>query len=166
MSHDPLENNLLEIEDHLRELTPEQRNKILDWIKNDKQKVLKIKESLDSLQRCLDTVRVLVKYTLFDLEATRREKVDLQQKVAALQQVLDGKGYFAEEGLEGIELIDDGDECGHGQLPESEGGLIDLPSIGDFIHNSECDHPYDTNCWCEYCDACRIRMQQHGEGAD
>ncbi len=159
MSHDPLENKLLEIEDHLRELTPEQQNKILDWIKNDKQRLLTIKKSLDSLQGSLDTVRVLVKYTMFDLEATRREKIDLQEQVAQLQRVLEGHGHYAEDG---VELIDDGDQlCG-----ADEGGLIDLPSIGDFIHNSECGHPYDVDCWCEHCEACRIRMQQHGNGAD
>ena len=161
MSHnDPLENKLLEIEDQLRDLTPETRNRILNWIKNDKQRTGRIQESVDSLQRSLDTLRVNIKYTLFDLEATRREKQELQEMVAQLQRVLEGQGYFAEEG---IELIDDGD-IDH--LPEGEGGLIDLPSIGDFIHNSECEHPYDGSCWCEHCEACRIRMQQHGEGAD
>ncbi len=160
MSHDPLENKLLEIEDHLRDLTPETRNRILNWIKNDKQRTRKIQESVNSLQRSLDTLRVNIKYTLFDLEATRRENQELQEMVAQLQRVLEGQGHYAEEG---VELIDDGD---HGYLPESDGGLIDLPSIGDFIHNSECDHPYDRNCWCEHCEACRIRMQQHGEGAD
>ncbi len=164
MSHDPLENKLLEIEDHLRELTPEQQNKILDWIKNDKQRLLTIKKSLDSLQGSLDTVRVLVKYTMFDLEATRREKIDLQEQVAQLQQALEGHGHYAEDGIEQHLEPDAGDFMM--QLPEGEGGLIDLPSIGDFIHNSECGHPYDVDCWCEHCEACRIRMQQHGNGAD
>ena len=164
MSHnDPLENKLLEIEDQLRDLTPETRNRILNWIKNDKQRANHMQESVDSLKRSLDTIRVNIKYTLFDLEATRREKAVLQKQLMALREVLEGKGYFTEEGFDGIELIDDGD----GELlPEGEGGLIDLPNIGDFIHNSECEHPYDAQCWCEHCEACRIRMQQHGEGAD
>ncbi len=165
MSHDPLENKLLEIEDHLRDLTPETRNTILNWITNDRQRTLHMQSSIDSLQRSLDTLRVNIKYTLFDLEATRREKIDLQEQVAQLQRVLEGHGYYAEEG---IEIIEDGDgDCLFGDQPsENEGGLIDLPDIGDFIHNSECDHPYDGSCWCEHCEACRIRMQQHGEGAD
>ncbi len=164
MSHDPLENKLLEIEDQLRDLTPETRNRILDWIKNDKQRTGKIIESVDSLQKSLDTLRVNIKYTLFDLEATRREKIDLQKQVAQLQQALENHGHYAEEGIEQHLEPDAGDFMM--QLPEGEGGLIDLPSMGDFIHSSECDHPYDIDCWCEYCDACRIRMQQHGEGAD
>ena len=102
------------------------------------------------------TIRMIT--CVFDLEATRRENLELQEMVAQLQRVLEGHGYYAEEG---VELIADGD-----QLPEGEGGLIDLPDIGDFIHNNECEHPYDTNCWCEHCEACRIRMQQHGDGAD
>ncbi len=167
MSHDPLENKPLEIEDQLRDLTPETRNRILDWIENDKQRTGKIIESVDSLKTSLDTLRVNIKYTVFDLEATRREKIDLQEQVAQLQRVLEDHGHYAEE--EGIELSDNvevlGDWSGD-QLPESEGGLIDLPSMGDFIHSSECDHPYDTDCWCEYCEACRIRMQQYGNGAD
>lgn len=160
MSHDLLENKLLEIEDHLRDLAPETRNRILNWIKSDKQRTHQIQESLDSLQQSLDTLRVNIKYTLFDLEATRREKVQLQQQIARLERVLEGQGYFGDEG---IEL--DGDH-GIEHLPEGEGGLIDLPNIGDFIHSSECDHPYDVDCWCEHCDSCRIRMQQHGESAD
>jgi len=164
MSHDPLENKLLEIEDQLRDLPPETRNRILDWIKNDKQRTGKIIESVDSLQKSLDTLRVNIKYTLFDLEATRREKIDLQKQVAQLQQALEDHGHYAEEGIEQHLEPDAGDFMM--QLPEGEGGLIDLPSMGDFIHSSECDHPYDIDCWCEYCDACRIRMQQHGEGAD
>jgi len=164
MSHDPLENKPLEIEDQLRDLTPETRNRILDWIENDKQRTGKIIESVDSLKTSLDTLRVNIKYTVFDLEATRREKIDLQEQVAQLQRVLEDHGHYAEEGIEQHLEPDEGDFMM--QLPEGEGGLIDLPSMGDFIHSSECDHPYDTDCWCEYCEACRIRMQQYGNGAD
>ena len=166
MSHDPSENKLLEIEDHLRELTPEERNRILNWIKSDKQRLHQIQKAVDALQTCLDTLRVLVKYTVFDLECTRRENVALQKQVAQLQQALEDHGHYSEEGIElsdNVEVLGDwsGDE-----IPEGVGGLIDLPSMGDFIHSSECDHPYDTDCWCEYCEACRIRMQQYGNGAD
>ena len=164
MSHDPSENKLFEIEDHLRELTPEERNKILDWIKNNKQSIHRIQRAVDTLQKCLDTLRVLVKYTVFDLECTRRENVAMQKQVAQLQEALEAHGHYAEEGIEQHLEPDAGDFMM--QLPEGEGGLIDLPSMGDFIHSSECDHPYDTDCWCEYCEACRIRMQQYGNGAD
>jgi len=164
MSHDPLENKMFEIENHLRELTPKERNRILDWIKNDKQRLHQIQKALVTLQGCLDTLRVLIKYTVFDLECTRRENVALQKQVAQLQQSLEDHGHFAEEGIEQHLEPEAGDFIM--QLPEGEGGLIDLPSMGDFIHSSECDHPYDTDCWCEHCEACRIRMQQYGSGAN
>ncbi len=171
MSYDPLENKLLEIETHLRELTPKERNRILDWIKNDKQRLHQIQKAVATLQRCLDTLRVLVKYTVFDLECTRRENVALQKQVAQLQQSLESHGHYAEEGIEQHLEPDAGDFMI--QLPESGEdemrayhGTIDLPSLGDFIHSNECDHPYDTDCWCEHCEACRIRMQQYGSGAN
>ncbi len=156
--NDALDEKLMEIESRLRDLSPEERNKILDILQTTRKKAQRIKKAVEDLQSSLDTLRVNIKYMVFDLECTRRENVNLQEQVTQLQRALEGHGHYAEEG---VELIDDGD-----QLPEDEGGLIDLPDIGDFIHNSECDHPYDTNCWCEYCEACRIRMQQHGNGAD
>ncbi len=156
---DPLDMKPLEIEDHLRKLIPEERTKILDWIKTSKQRDAQIREAVENMSKSMDTLRVLIKYTMFDLEATRREKVALQERIAQLQGDLD-EDDFVEQFLE----PDPGDYMM--QLSEGEGGLKDLPEIGDFIHNSECDHPYDAHCWCEHCEACRIRMQQHGEGAD
>lgn len=154
---DPLDTKLFEIEDRLRELTPEERTKILDWIKTSKQRDARIREAAENLSKSMDTLRVLIKYTMFDLEATRRENVELQERIAQLQGDLDDDCVV--EGFEDTPYWTPG-------LNEPDEGLMDLFEAGDFIHNSECDHPYDAHCWCEHCEACRIRMQQHGEGAD
>lgn len=158
MSYDPLDRKLLELETHLRDLTPEQRDKILDWIKTGKQRAAKINKSIKALQDSMDTLRVLIKYTVFDLEATRRENGELREQVAQLQRILEGHGYYTEGSIEiGTEL------------PEGEGGLIDLPEMGDFIHNAECDHPYDPVCECPHCERFRDRQEWHREadaGAD
>lgn len=39
------------------------------------------KESIDSLQETIDYLRVCVKYTLYDLEATRRENKQLRKEL-------------------------------------------------------------------------------------
>ncbi len=156
MPYDPLNSKLLEIEKHLRELNPEQRDRILDWIKIGKQKTADIQRIAHALQESLDTLRVNIKYTVFDLECTRRENQVLRDRLTDLHEELCSRGYYSEdEPMPGIEMF-----------PPAQDGVIDLPDTGDFIHSDECDHPYDTHCWCEHCEACRIRMQQHGEGAD
>ena len=138
MSFDPMSDKLTEIEDHLRDLTPDQRERLLGWITKNKQKAEKLIEKVEVVQDSLNTLRVLIKYQCFDLEATRRENVQLQEQIAQLQQILESKGYYANDD----NVVIDGDF--DGGLPEGEGGLIDLPDlphVGDFIHNNECDHP-------------------------
>ncbi len=160
MSHDMIDRNLLKIENHLRDLTPEERDRILNWFTKDKQRAADIQKAIESLQNSLDTLRVLIKYTVFDLECTRRENVDLQEQVAQLQRVLEDKGYYAEDN---VELLGEwaGDE-----LPDAMGGMIELPmpEVTDFIHNTECDHAYDPDCCCHHCESFRDRRL--AEGAD
>ncbi len=156
MPNDPLNSKLLEIENHLRDLNPEQRDQLLDWIKTGKQQTANIIKIVNALQDSLDTLRVHIKYTVFDLECTRRENQVLRDRINDMTEEMCSRGHYSEdEPMPGIEVF-----------PPAGNGLIDIPETGDFIHSSECDHPYDAHCWCEYCDACRIRMQQHGEGAD
>ena len=152
MPNDPLNDNLLEIENHLRELTPEQRDRILDWIKNGKAKTAKIQSSVNALQESLDTLRVHIKYTMFDLEATRRERDFLRDQLTDLHDELCSRGYYAEDEIMPGMLM----------LPPSEDGLIDLPDTGDYIHSNECDHPYDSNCVCYHCEAVRDRRGAEG----
>lgn len=38
-----------------------------------------LKENLDRLQRSLDNLRLITKYRIFDLEATRRENTELRR---------------------------------------------------------------------------------------
>ena len=156
MPQDPLNDKLLEIETHLRDLdfTPEQRDRLLDWIRNGKQKAANIQKAVKNLQDSLDTLRVFIKYAIFDLEATRRENQFLRDQLTDLHDELCSRGYYAE----------DEPQPGMLQLPPAEDGVIDLPEIGDFIHNSECDHPYDPNCYCHHCEG--VRDRRGAEGAD
>jgi hypothetical protein len=157
MPSDPLNDKLLEIDSHLRDLTPEMRDKILDWIRTSKQKVTRIQTSVKALQDSLDTLRVIIKYTVFDLEATRRENQFLRDQLADAHDELSSHGHYAE---------DQSPPSGMMMLPEAEEGVIDLPEIGDYIHNNECNHPYDIDCHCPHCDEYRWRMNQQSEGSD
>ena len=158
MSFDPMADSLMEIEDHLRDLTPNQRERLLGWITNNKQKANKLIERVNAVQASLDTLRVHIKYQSFDLEATRRENVKLQEQVAHLQQILDSQGYYATED----NVVIDGDFAGDDTVDG-----IELPHVGDFIHNDECDHPYNDNCGCNHCEELRWRYRrQQNEGSD
>ena len=163
MSFDPLNDKLMEIEDHLRDLTPHQRDRLLGWITKNKQKADKLIERIEAVQDSLNTLRVFIKYQCFDLEATRRENVELQEQIAQLQRILESKGYYANE----ENVVIDGDWAGD-ELPEAVlGGLIELPEVGDYIHNNECDHPYNVDCECMFCKDYRWRQQQQqSEGSD
>lgn len=157
MTFDPVVNKLMEIENHIRDLTPDQRDRLLNWIKKNKQKADKLIERVQAVQDSLDTLRVYIKYQAFDLDATRRENVKLREQITQLQQILENKGYYSTED----NVVIEGDV-----LPEGEGGLIDLPPLGDFIHNNECEHPYDEDCECCHCKEYRWRYRQQSEGSD
>jgi hypothetical protein len=162
MPFDPLDIKLQEIETRLRNLTPEERARILDWVNGNKQRNANIQKAVEVLQTTMDTLRVLIKYTTFDLEATRRENLELRTQIAQLQQILEDKGYYDDEG-EGVQMFGD---CCDNPLPEAVDGLIDLPDLGDFIHNDNCDHPFNYDCPCYHCKECRDRYRDMHEGAD
>lgn len=160
MTYDPHDRKLVEIKNRLSHLSPEEMDKVLDWIKKGNQSTTNLKKSFKNLSDSLDTIRVLVQYMMFDLEATRREKTELQHEVETFRQLL-------------IALDQDADTSSGSMMnqpPEEiieidENGLIDLPETGDFIHNSECNHPYDCDCYCNHCEAFRERMSLD-DGAD
>ena len=167
MPYDPLNDKLIELETHLRGLNPKQRDAFIEWIKNSKEKSSNLVKAVKELSNCMDTLRVHVKYTMFDLEATRRENKQLQKTIIRLTEILEDRGDYADQDGPNIEM----GEWACDELPEGMGETIDFPltETGDFIHSGECGHPYDVDCWCEHCEACRIRMQQQeqqGEGAD
>lgn len=166
MSFDPMTDKLMEIEDHLRDLTPDQRDRILGWITKDKQRANKLIERVQALQTSFDTLRVQIKYQCFDLEATRRENVQLQEQIEQLQQILENKGYYAPQ--DNVVIDGDYDEIPSAGEDEMRAyhGMIDLPHVGDFIHNNECDHPYADDCACCHCKEYRWRYRQQNEGSD
>ena len=171
MPYDPLNDKLIELETHLRGLNPKQRDAFIEWIKNSKEKSSNLVKAVKELSNCMDTLRVHVKYTVFDLEATRRENQQLQEVIAHLQAILIDRGYYADQDGHNIEMGewagDELPEAGEDEMRAYHSTIgFTLPEAGDFIHSTECDHPYDAQCWCEHCEACRTRYGHHGEGAD
>lgn len=80
------------IEDKLNELINEigsvpasQQKKLLLLARETDKGHKKLGKSLNSLQESLDYLRLSVKYMVFDLEATRRENIELKKAI-------DGKG--------------------------------------------------------------------------
>ncbi len=58
---------------------PPQRGKIVELAQKAEASHNELRKSMESLQESLDYLRLSIKYLLFDLEATRREKAHLQK---------------------------------------------------------------------------------------
>lgn len=63
-------------------LPPEQRRRLQGLVGQTRQRHEKLRESVTRLQETLDTLRVSVKYLIFDVEATRRENEHLRKKIS------------------------------------------------------------------------------------
>lgn len=80
-----IENKLNELINEIGTVPESQQKKLLLLARETDQGNKKLGKSLNTLQESLDYLRLSVKYLVFDLEATRRENVDLKK-------ALDGKG--------------------------------------------------------------------------
>lgn len=60
---------------------PPQHEKILHLTRKSKDGHDQLQKKLDTLQQSLDYLRLSVKYLIFDLEATRRENVELRKRL-------------------------------------------------------------------------------------
>jgi Spy/CpxP family protein refolding chaperone len=58
---------------------PPQRGKLVELAQKTEASHNELRKSMESLQESLDYLRFSIKYLLFDLEATRREKAQLQK---------------------------------------------------------------------------------------
>ena len=63
-------------------LPPEQRRRLQGLVGETRQRHEKLRESVMRLQETLDTLRVSVKYLIFDVEATRRENEHLRKRIS------------------------------------------------------------------------------------
>ena len=75
------EKQLSDLVNEIQSIPTPQRDKLVDLVKKTYDCHKRLRKSVDSLQESLDYVRVSVKYLLFDLEATRRENVQLRKLI-------------------------------------------------------------------------------------
>ena len=64
---------------------PPQQDKIVNLTRKSKEHHDRLQQKLATLQQSLDYLRLSVKYLIFDLEATRRENVELRKRLSDKQ---------------------------------------------------------------------------------
>jgi hypothetical protein len=74
--------SLDELLEGIGKLPTEQRRRLQVLVGETRQRHEKLRESVMRLQETLDTLRVSVKYLIFDVEATRRENDHLRKKIS------------------------------------------------------------------------------------
>lgn len=93
MHDEQLMNLLAEMETHLGSVDTEYKKRILSLVKEQEKRQKRIQQSVKELQDSLDTLRVNIKYLVFDLEATKRENAFLRNEVER-NDTLDSQGYY------------------------------------------------------------------------
>jgi hypothetical protein len=73
--------NLADLIDALRSMAEPERRTLADLARQSAERYRRMSAQVEHLQRVLDSLRLGVKYTLFDLEATRRENADLRRRL-------------------------------------------------------------------------------------
>ncbi len=61
--------------------TPPDHEKIINMARTSKTHHDRLQQKLSTLQQSLDYLRLSVKYLIFDLEATRRENIELRKRL-------------------------------------------------------------------------------------
>lgn len=141
---DQLTNLLVDLETHLRGIDPGCRERIMSFVKSQEKRRKRIVQCVEDMQSALDTLRVLVKYMQFDLEATKRENEYLRAEINDLHSILESKGYYSEPPAEdGLELPppDEGGFTDWGFNTESHGFMpphddLDQPDVDDDFWNT------------------------------
>ena len=62
-------------------VTPPERSKVIHLAKKTQQSSELLQQKLSNLQQSLDSLRLGLKYLIFDLEATRRENTELRKRL-------------------------------------------------------------------------------------
>lgn len=91
-----------DLEKRLKGIDPAAKERILSLIRDHESRREKIDIALKELNESFDTLRVIIKYMQFDIEATQRENEILRGHVSDLQDQLESHGYYdsVPEGLE------------------------------------------------------------------
>ena len=71
-----------ELLERIDSLPADQRRRLQRLVGETRQRHEKLRESVMRLQETLDTLRVSVKYLIFDVEATRRENEHLRKRIS------------------------------------------------------------------------------------
>ena len=81
MENQAFQDKLNELVSQIDSIPAPQRDKLLSLVKRTSNCHKQIRQSANSLQESLDYLRTVIKYLLFDLEATRRENVQLKKMI-------------------------------------------------------------------------------------
>ena len=81
MDDDTFNRRLQELIQEIACLPPDQRKQLVPIVEETKQRHEDIKQSVDKVTRSLTDLRILLKYVLFDLEATKRERDKLKKMI-------------------------------------------------------------------------------------
>ncbi len=73
MDEETFQNRLAELIAEIDTLPAEERDKLRSMAAETKKRHEEIKKTVGGLQDAIDALRLSIKYTMFDLEATRRE---------------------------------------------------------------------------------------------
>ncbi len=79
MNEETFQRKLTELITEIASLPADKRDKLELLAEQTRERHRQLKETVSSLQESIDFVRLSIKYMLFDLEATRRENVQLRK---------------------------------------------------------------------------------------
>ena len=81
MENQAFQNKLNELVNQIDSIPTPQRDKLVSLVKRTCNYHKQLMQSANSLQESLDYLRTVIKYLLFDLEATRRENAQLKKLI-------------------------------------------------------------------------------------
>ena len=81
MENQAFQDKLNKLVSQIESIPTPQRDKLLSLVKRTTNYHKQLRKSANSLQESLDYLRIIIKYMLFDLEATRRENAQLKKLI-------------------------------------------------------------------------------------
>jgi hypothetical protein len=81
MSQDYYETKFAEACERIQQLPPEQRTHLMSLLEETKQRHHQMKDNFDRIHTAVNEMQLLMKYLIFDRDATRRERDDLRRRL-------------------------------------------------------------------------------------
>jgi chromosome segregation ATPase len=81
MDEETFNNKLQELIQEIATLPADQRKRVIPLIEETKKRHQEIKDSVGKLEKSFAELRIYLKYLLFDLEATQRERDQFKQRL-------------------------------------------------------------------------------------